>query len=81
MSSKSSHWRVSHRIDNQLMLLTLLNPCRRPYQCQFCFRTFVNGSNCRKHKLKDHPEELAAFEAVHGRGKSAVQALQTIHGS
>lgn len=28
-------------------------------------------------KLKDHPEELSAFEAIHGRGKSAVQALQT----
>ncbi len=34
--------------------------------------TFVNGSNCRKHKLKDHPVELAAYEAVHGRGKAGL---------
>jgi hypothetical protein len=40
--------------------------------------SFVNGSNCRKHKLKDHPDELAAFEAVHGRGKSAIQALHSM---
>lgn len=41
----------------------------RNYICGFCPKTFVNGSNCRKHKLKDHPEELAAFEAIHGKGK------------
>jgi len=41
----------------------------RNYVCGFCPKTFVNGSNCRKHKLKDHPEELAAFEAIHGKGK------------
>lgn len=41
----------------------------RPYVCQFCARTFINGSNCRKHKLKDHPEELSAFESMHGKGK------------
>lgn len=35
----------------------------RPYKCPFCERTFVNGPNCRSHKLKAHPVELAALEA------------------
>lgn len=35
----------------------------RPYKCPFCERTFVNGANCRSHKLKNHPEEVAALEA------------------
>lgn len=39
----------------------------RPYSCPWCDRTFINGSNCRKHKLNSHPKELAAFEAKHGK--------------
>ena len=39
----------------------------RPHQCQFCDRKFIDNANCRKHKLKDHPDELAKYEAVHGR--------------
>lgn len=46
----------------------------RPFSCLWCSKTFVNGSNCRKHKLKDHPRELAEFESKHGRGKQASQA-------
>lgn len=28
----------------------------------WCSRTFVNSANCRKHKLKDHPLEVAEYE-------------------
>lgn len=35
----------------------------RPYVCPFCEKTFANGSNCRSHKKKAHPVELAALEA------------------
>ncbi|XP_049776069.1 uncharacterized protein LOC126163165 [Schistocerca cancellata] len=34
----------------------------RPYTCMFCPRTFANGSNCRAHKRKMHPEELRVYE-------------------
>jgi uncharacterized Zn-finger protein len=35
----------------------------KPFQCLFCDRAFNNGPNRRKHTLKDHPIELAAYEA------------------
>lgn len=35
----------------------------RPYSCPFCDKTFTNGSSCRLHKVKWHPQELAALEA------------------
>ncbi|EDV94729.1 zinc finger protein weckle [Drosophila grimshawi] len=35
----------------------------RPYKCNFCGRDFSNGSNCRMHKRKTHPKELAEEEA------------------
>lgn len=35
----------------------------RPYSCPFCDKTFANGSNCRSHKKKSHPEELKMLEA------------------
>ncbi|XP_061387724.1 zinc finger protein 37 [Musca vetustissima] len=38
----------------------------KPYKCQFCDRTFSNGANCRSHKRRVHPKELAEEEA---RGK------------
>ncbi|XP_055541196.1 zinc finger protein 493-like isoform X2 [Wyeomyia smithii] len=41
----------------------LLHTGLRPYQCPFCEKTFANGSNCRSHKKKAHPKELAAMEA------------------
>lgn len=40
-----------------------MNKGLKPYSCEFCDRTFANGSNCRSHMKKMHPEELAALEA------------------
>lgn len=40
-----------------------LHTGRRPYTCPFCSRTFANGSNCRSHKRRMHPEELRMYEA------------------
>lgn len=28
----------------------------------WCTKTFVNSANCRKHKLKDHPHDVAEYE-------------------
>lgn len=40
----------------------------------FCNRTFVDLSNLRKHKLKDHRDELADYEAENGKaGKGSVE--------
>lgn len=36
----------------------------RPYSCPWCARTFANGSNCRAHKRRIHPVQLAAAEAL-----------------
>lgn len=44
----------------------------RPYKCPWCEKTFSNGSNCRGHKKKAHPIELAALEAA-GKTLDAVQ--------
>ncbi|XP_053960056.1 zinc finger protein weckle-like [Anastrepha ludens] len=41
----------------------ILHSGLKPYPCDFCDRTFTNGANCRTHKRKSHPEELAALEA------------------
>ncbi|XP_055681868.1 zinc finger protein 761-like [Lutzomyia longipalpis] len=41
-----------------------LHTGQRPYECPFCDKTFSNNSNCRSHKKKDHPLELAALEAT-----------------
>nr|XP_036675694.1 zinc finger protein weckle-like [Drosophila suzukii] len=35
----------------------------RPYKCNFCGIDFSNGSNCRSHKRKAHPKELAEEES------------------
>lgn len=50
----------------------------RPYKCPFCDKSFANGSNCRSHKRKAHPEELAAYEAEKGPVKAA-KVLPTIN--
>lgn len=34
----------------------------RPYQCDWCQKSFANGANCRKHKKESHPRELAQAE-------------------
>ncbi|XP_059616290.1 zinc finger protein 652-like [Phlebotomus argentipes] len=41
----------------------ILHTGQRPYECPFCDKTFANGSNCRSHKKKAHPVQLAALEA------------------
>ncbi|GAB0096617.1 zinc finger protein 660-like [Sergentomyia squamirostris] len=41
----------------------ILHSGLRPYSCPFCDKTFTNGSNCRSHKRKAHPTELADLEA------------------
>ena len=48
----------------------------RPYKCPFCVRTFVNGANCRSHKLKVHPEEVAALESSGMNAKVLEQCRQ-----
>lgn len=54
-----SSFKRSKALKNHLILHTGL----RPYKCPWCNKTFANGSNCRSHKKKAHPEELAQFEA------------------
>uniref|UniRef100_A0A182WXR1 C2H2-type domain-containing protein n=1 Tax=Anopheles quadriannulatus TaxID=34691 RepID=A0A182WXR1_ANOQN len=49
----------------------ILHTGLRPYQCPFCDKTFANGSNCRSHKKKFHPRELAALEAAGGQKPAA----------
>ncbi|XP_049276837.1 zinc finger protein weckle-like isoform X2 [Anopheles funestus] len=49
----------------------ILHTGLRPYQCPFCDKTFANGSNCRSHKKKFHPRELAALEAAGGHKPTA----------
>ncbi|XP_053960055.1 zinc finger protein weckle-like [Anastrepha ludens] len=41
----------------------ILHSGLKPYTCDFCDRTFATGANCRTHKRKSHPEELATLEA------------------
>ncbi|XP_055914274.1 zinc finger protein 91-like [Eupeodes corollae] len=47
-------------LKNHLILHTGL----KPYSCDFCDRTFASGANCRSHKKKSHPVELAEQEAA-----------------
>uniref|UniRef100_A0A1I8PBE3 Zinc finger protein weckle n=1 Tax=Stomoxys calcitrans TaxID=35570 RepID=A0A1I8PBE3_STOCA len=42
----------------------LLHSGLRPYKCPFCDKSFSNGSNCRSHKRRVHPAELAEEEAL-----------------
>ncbi|GAB0096620.1 hypothetical protein DMENIID0001_121500 [Sergentomyia squamirostris] len=54
-----NEYKYAKSLKNHLILHTGL----RPYSCPFCDKTFANGSNCRSHKKKAHPVELAALEA------------------
>ncbi|KAM7351844.1 zinc finger protein weckle-like isoform 2-T2 [Cochliomyia hominivorax] len=49
----------SKALKNHLILHSGL----RPYKCKFCNKSFSNGSNCRAHKKRAHPKELAEEEA------------------
>lgn len=52
----------------------------RPYSCPFCDKTFANGSNCRSHKRKAHPEQLAAQEAAEAEeGRKQERVLPSIN--
>lgn len=42
----------------------------KKHQCQFCARSFIDTANLRKHKLKQHPEELSEYELKYGKRKS-----------
>ena len=53
----------------------LLHTGLKPYACGFCDRTFASGPNCRSHKKKAHPEELAAQEAAAGGNKIYTQNI------
>lgn len=56
----NSEFKRAKALKNHLILHSGL----RPYTCPFCDKTFANGSNCRSHKKKAHPQELAAMEAA-----------------
>ncbi|XP_059618619.1 zinc finger protein 239-like isoform X2 [Phlebotomus argentipes] len=49
-----------------------LHTGQRPYECPFCDKTFASGANCRGHKKKAHPVELAALEASGEEPKPAI---------
>ncbi|XP_075149174.1 uncharacterized protein LOC142223200 [Haematobia irritans] len=55
-----SAFKRSKSLKNHLLIHTGL----RPYKCQFCDKTFSNGANCRSHKRRVHPTELAEEEAL-----------------
>ncbi|CRL05320.1 CLUMA_CG018105, isoform A [Clunio marinus] len=49
--------------------LTSVHLSERPYNCHFCERNFVDNVSVRKHRLKEHPKELADFELKYGKGR------------
>lgn len=61
-----------------LKIHLILHTGMHPYKCPFCDRTFADGSNCRSHKKKAHPEELAAFEAAGGVHQTSLPKLSTL---
>lgn len=65
---KCQYCETSFKRSKALKNHLILHSGLRPYSCPFCEKTFANGSNCRSHKKKAHPTELAALEAS---GKSS----------
>lgn len=47
----------------------------RPYCCQWCPKTFADNSNCRIHKKRMHPNELAEYEALHGKHQGCFDGI------
>lgn len=67
-SRKHSHQRVSLNFVSMTFNFHFLILLRRPFVCLFCPKAFTNAANCRKHKVKDHAEELKNWEAENGVG-------------
>jgi len=42
----------------------------KKHQCQFCTRYFIDTANLRKHKLKQHQDELTEYELKYGKRNS-----------
>lgn len=66
---KCQHCPNEYKRKKDLMCHLSSHSGARPYSCPFCDRTFVNNSNCRKHKLQSHPQELAAYEMMNSKIK------------
>jgi hypothetical protein len=63
------------------MYSTVIHTGEKRNRCMFCDRLFADPGNLRKHKLRDHPAELAAYEAKHGKrgvSNAVYYELQTI---
>uniref|UniRef100_A0A336MQT5 CSON005192 protein n=1 Tax=Culicoides sonorensis TaxID=179676 RepID=A0A336MQT5_CULSO len=69
-----SEYKRAKALKNHLILHTGL----KPYACPFCNKTFANGSNCRSHKKKAHPVELAALEASGVKSSVAIPRLEML---
>ncbi|XP_058061901.1 zinc finger protein weckle-like [Anopheles bellator] len=68
---KCQHCGKEYKRSKALKTHLILHTGLKPYACPFCDKTFAHGSNCRSHKKKSHPLELAALEAAGGQQPTA----------